>query len=99
MNLIGRALRRRRARMEIGAEAIDVRIEQRPYALLARRGDDQSGVMPLADARDDLAVRVAGHVGMFLTRERQHDARVQAPWLCWRPGPVPAGPPRAPPPA
>src|SRR6185312_3794234 len=63
---VRRALRRRRRGVEVLVEARHVRLDELAHAAFIRRRDDQSGVVPLAHARDHFRVVVGAHVRLFL---------------------------------
>ena len=55
--------------MEVGVEAARVVLQQVHNPFFAGRRHNQPGMVRLADARDDLRIRIAAHVGRFLTRD------------------------------
>src|SRR5437763_2456845 len=75
------ALRRGDEGAEVARESFGVVVEKLAHAFEAGRADDESDVVRLVHAEDDLRVCVVGGVGPLLPRERVCDAAVVSPRL------------------
>src|SRR5436305_3932954 len=75
------ALRRGDEGAEVARESFGVVVEKLAHASEAGRADDESDVVRLVHAEDDLRVCVVGGVGPLLPRERERDAAVLSPRL------------------